>query len=95
MKYTPGPWEIVVRFLEFDRPVYIISNEEPADHPDKYGRVVGNMRLIAAAPEMYEALVHIVKYWDGVSESAVDAIKDAVETAEEALDKIQFEVRGG
>jgi hypothetical protein len=32
-----------------------------------------------------EALNHIIEYWNGASESAVDAIEEAISTAEQAL----------
>ncbi len=40
---------------------------------------------------MYDALIHIKEYWNGGSESAVDAIEEAVSTAKETLDIVDGE----
>jgi len=71
-QHTPGPWEIGDRDIygadgfavaEFDG-VFIARNADPAKHPSEPGQCVdrspdevsANARLIAAAPELLEAL---------------------------------------
>ena len=42
--------------------------------------------LEAENKRLREALEHIKEYWNGNPESAVDAIEEAIHTAEEALE---------
>ena len=45
-----------------------------------------NERLEAENKRLREALEHIKEYWNGNPESAVDAIEEAIHTAEQALE---------
>lgn len=48
-----------------------------------------NAKLVAAAPDMYEALEHIIEYWnrDRNDEAMHDALWHIIETAEKAIKK--------
>lgn len=56
MKYTAGPWEIRKRDIEGFYSGYVILNEEEND---------SNSNIIAAAPEMLEALEAILEICTG------------------------------
>ncbi len=88
MNITKGKWEVKYEFNVFCGNRIIAPCGGHANNVDNE-RVrienIANAHLIAAAPKMYDALVHIAEYWNGGSESAVDAIEEAITTAEEAL----------
>ena len=93
-RYTPGPWD-----YDMD---YIVAPDPDGRHPDIYiaeiahsddeGRIASpeqqdaNRRLIAAAPELLEALDYLLeqtvdmdlKYGIGLSEGEEDARKKAL-----------------
>jgi hypothetical protein len=50
---------------------------------------IANAKLVAAAPDMYNALEHIIEYWnrDRNDEAMHDALWHIIETAEKALEK--------
>jgi hypothetical protein len=52
-KFTPGPWKAVFD----DRKIYIEGIGVPTDKNEK-----ANAHLIAAAPELYEALEALLSY---------------------------------
>ncbi len=82
-KHTPGPW----------KPTYESDPYRLVDHTD--GREIAavsgvdnenrdaNARLIAAAPDLLEALKGLLPMWEsGVSEPWVEAAKAAIAKAE-------------
>ena len=68
-KFTPGPWH--VEGYEFTRDLvggtivqkYTVMSVD-FDESDKFGQLVANARLIAKAPEMYEALKKLMDRLD-------------------------------
>ena len=71
MKHTPGPW--FVNYLDGER-YSIVDNKDMgafsgiaivAFHDDAEGETKANARLIAAAPELLEALKQAVAWMDG------------------------------
>ncbi len=88
MKFTPGPWEVKYEFNVFsgNRLTAACGGHSNNVASEKvHAENIANAHLCAAAPEMYDALIHIIEYWNGGSESAVDAIEEAIETAKSAL----------
>ena len=64
MKWTPGPWLMIEAGLFFDimgpDGIYVVGDEGIGPG----GGAEANARLIAAAPEMYEALKAVVQWAD-------------------------------
>lgn len=95
-KHTPGPW-VVTRVT---KPVRHWTVEIPGDHPFAIGRDGGpddvheqdaaNARLIAAAPDMLEALKEVEREMDAVihgtvtldAETLWDVVSRAIAKAE-------------
>jgi hypothetical protein len=90
--HTPGPW-----FAAWD---YIVANDPTGQHDDLYlaeiviaddeGRIVSpeeqgaNAALIAAAPDMFNALCDVFEFWDepNMSETDIrDRVRDAIAKA--------------
>ena len=59
-KYTPGPWSLSANYHQTQK-VVSDSCEIVKLPPTEVGKA--NARLIAAAPEMLEALEECYKYW--------------------------------
>ena len=107
MKHTPGPWKLIVDDKAYfgDELKIVTDNRHIATVNPATNEGPANAQLIASAPdlleenarlkeinrEMVEALEHIAEYWNGGSESAVDAIEHAIETAQEILSKAEGE----
>ena len=75
-KFTPAPWFITanklnVKNVNLDKLICFTSNETT------YNESEANANLIAAAPDLYEALVGVLKLWDATIGSEEDAIKQA------------------
>ena len=84
-KWTAGPWFANERFVSTrDGGFGDIAVCQP-DHDASNE----NARLIAAAPELFEALVHIEEYWNGNQTEAamIDALEEIGECARAALAK--------
>lgn len=75
-KFTPGPWEVhgeVEHNISRTTSVYICRSDEPwpngqlamVNTADGFGSQVANANLIAAAPELYEALEAIAAMLGG------------------------------
>ena len=95
-KFTPGPW-----FVKDDPALMIVAREgcpvvaelcaiERSEGNEEFA----NASLIAAAPELYEALESIAEYWnrDRNEDAMHDACWHAVNTAADALAKARGEV---
>ena len=61
--HTPGPWEVLLHRFEAKRPFYkvaagdeVVTVADVPQHPLDPWNAEANARLIAAAPEMLEAL---------------------------------------
>jgi hypothetical protein len=83
-KHTPGPWGISAstgQFLISQRDTgKIIANTRPRSNEQDFN----NARLIAAAPELLEALEACVAYFDG---NCVDVECDSIKAATIAAEK--------
>jgi hypothetical protein len=100
-KHTPGPWVAVGRFVEVaDDNVPDICTTDPAaigqqNLPRSYAECCANARLIAAAPELLEALKELVAAVDAIGErpsgeltprALLEALFDAALGARMAID---------
>jgi hypothetical protein len=86
-QYTPAPWKIGVRQPSSDKFIYGPSGEEVADCDRLFNTPqenLANARLIAAAPELLEALqaaeIAIESYSGGES-SDLETIRAAISKA--------------
>lgn len=106
-KFTPGPWkatsftlhtgEEVMRIVPTD--AYGIINRGPGPICEVFSQKVGipdesciaNSKLIAAAPDLYEALEEIVQNAVVYYEGSMDIYSEAIENARNALAKARGE----
>jgi hypothetical protein len=75
MKHTPGPWKRGSRILDIvgSKPVTLIATIAcPSEHPATEAKAHANSNLIAAAPEMLEALKELVAEFDSRNEEFED-----------------------
>lgn len=58
MSFTPGPWKVEGRLISDKSGAYILEAYLPYDKPEDEARaeMATNLRLAAAAPEMYKLL---------------------------------------
>ena len=86
-KYTPGPWvadRVRVGYSVMDAKClgYVV---QPSDDEGRYGTIMteANARLIAAAPELLEALMELVDEAEmgGSSRAQWDAMRDRARAA--------------
>ncbi len=89
MKHTPGPWKAYKRAEPVGFAEYEIHYSDDGECVAEVVHGEADAHLIAAAPDMYEALVSICEYWNGGPDSAVDAIEHAMVVANEALAKAE------
>lgn len=87
-KHTPGPWStgIVFGFTEVVAPTLNVANIRGRTIPEQDA----NARLIAAAPELLEALeecVHALAEWVEIAEPS-DMREDELDTLEKARSAI-------
>jgi hypothetical protein len=79
-KFTPGPWEKKFNYLR----VQAVAEPKVAicytDTFGTSGQGVGNANLIAAAPEMFEALENLVELFSDESPAFIQA-QDAIAKA--------------
>jgi len=82
-KHTPGPWWADfdgentfdgVEIQQVGRLHYVPVANVPVDYTDREEREA-NARLIAAAPDMYEALCKL-EYWFDTDQEILDAMSD-------------------
>ncbi len=91
-KHTPGPWNAAIHFGRYDQPI-IIGNKSEIARLNSFSnkQYKANAKLIAAAPEMLEALVAFIESQscDGNGRVTVNTQKhrSAVYLAEEAIKK--------
>jgi len=96
-KWTPGPWK---KQFEFDyEPIYLVSEgnliatvapDNLQEATEEFGEVnLANARLIAAAPELYEALQGILEI--GKRDMSNPKYDGYFNTAKEALAKARGE----
>lgn len=94
-KHTPGPWEIDEQ--DYGDELWFggtgcglvtvngWSNGGRKDQPDEWAQLLTDARLIAAAPELLEALKGMVEhFWIAGSEAEWDAIQKATKTIAKA-----------
>lgn len=97
VRHTPGPWRVNV--ISFTPVVYVTTEdhqtvavahapEHELDAPEHKAQAEANARLIAAAPELYQALVTIRDGYWSEGESWEDMVFDLKRTAAEALRKV-------
>lgn len=65
-KFRPGPWIYYIPVGRTHDKEYFISRKGSLAHADVYGKA--NARLIAAAPDMYEALKMIIEPYKATDE---------------------------
>lgn len=73
-KYTPGPWDASRDGTPDYAPQYTVYAEATGDRVATAFGAEANASLIAAAPDMYEALARITEYYNsfGVRSYALD-----------------------
>ncbi|ANA73641.1 hypothetical protein [Pseudomonas aeruginosa] len=89
-KHTPGPWEYSpVRGSIALLHIYCADNKGPFHVERSDAETDANAKLIAAAPELLEALQHIEEYWnrDSNEQAMTDALWHIIETAQAAIAK--------
>ena len=93
MNHTPGPW----KFEHFSHGYYMISQDDAAperewgylaqvrDHSASSSRTLANARLIAAAPELLNAVIAAVDWTgmdgDGISDPVLAQLQAAIVAA--------------
>ena len=91
--FTNGPWELCEKgdYDDFGgQSMVVIGDDKRIAAVHASGKTgEANARLIAAAPDLYDALEHIFEYWnrDHNEEAMGDALWHIIETAEAALAK--------
>ena len=100
-KFTPGPWSIFGPLSDKHEPAYRVSAERtlsltvsPCPDGFVHGENKANAHLIAAAPELYEALEEIVENAVVYYEGSMDIYSEAIENARNALAKARGEENG-
>jgi hypothetical protein len=76
-KHTPGPWVVIPRGESSGKSVATIEPKPESMETTNYWTVAdvnglraeweANLRLIAAAPELLEALQGVVAFWDSIT----------------------------
>ena len=91
MTHTPGPWHSVGHNIEDDNGKVVATTEAP--NGDEFPRAGTNRRLIAAAPELLEALKEIAEGKGRFSQDplthASNTIEDMIEIAHNAIAKAE------
>ena len=81
IKHTPAPWKVILS------PTQIVTNDKVIANINKvcsdFGESQANARLIAAAPELLEALEAVLDggYIDYGFQSVIDKVKNAIKQA--------------
>lgn len=98
-KWTPGPWRVEDLEIYGSRPgrPYILVATVPKNHVSEFAPVepqaVPTVHLIAAAPDLYEALERIVKWMDAQGFNALYQDDTAIKDARAALAKSRGETK--
>jgi hypothetical protein len=85
MKYTPGPWHVGIKPGPM---IYNQYGDQIADMHDPLPCIdnlvnKANARLIAAAPDLLEALEHVVRWFDQINPIDVERYRAAIKKATE------------
>lgn len=98
-KHTPGPWCLSDEspMIIEDKHKVIVGSASTYPHSGYFpseNEAKANARLIAAAPDLLEALKSIAEFWnrDHNEKALIGACWHAVETAEAAIAKAEGEV---
>lgn len=93
-KHTPGPWfvnghEHYTKYVEARIGGGLLQEVAACGPTEKQEQQEANARLIAAAPELLEALQHIEEYWnrDSNEQAMTDALWHIIETAQATIAK--------
>ena len=97
-KFTPGPWRVKADPYHFMTLSTVVAGEIGKEGFNRMVVQVGgwnewkeqeaNAHLIAAAPELYEALKYVLKCWD---DDRGLLINDSMDKARAALKKLEAE----
>lgn len=90
MEHTPGPWKVVGQYrahhqdevrLRIDGPKGYIALTEPYNGSNK--EIVANAHLIAAAPDLLEAAVHLLSlnHTQGVTQEQYELAEQELDSA--------------
>jgi hypothetical protein len=84
MRHTPGRWEVMGAYgsVVTENPFKLVAavyGDDPECHDDERRRA--NSRLIAAAPEMLEALKLAMKIGDGCSRGFLGEVQTKIQAA--------------
>lgn len=91
-KFTLGPWDVD----EGDLSVYqletgkTIVNQSVGNDTPEYKTVEANARLIASAPELLEALITALPYWEIIEADEIyrpDVVKKIIKKIRSAIAK--------
>lgn len=99
-KHTPGPWHVADMIgkeedeTDFRLCFHAIKAGDEFVSSTWAGPHIANARLIAAAPELLDALIHIEEYWnrDQNDTAMSDALWHIIDVAQEAIAKARGEV---
>lgn len=96
-KHTPGPWCGIEGHVYADRPDFMVAKVfGRSKHQDDTSELEANTRLIAAAPEMYEALKAFKATFPttlaGLRDFSVVDLQDALKLANQAISRVEGEL---
>lgn len=87
-KHTPGPWDYSFESIDPEWAVVKINGGLVVANVNSHARQEANARLIAAAPEMYEALVALKRDLE-TRYGVLDLSLSVIEAMERALAKAE------
>ena len=100
-RFTPGPWKTAERAKGSNQGIVIrsVNHDDGGSIAISLGyqseECLANARLIAASPDLLDALISIKEYWsrDRNDQAMHDACWHAVETAAAAIAKVRGETQ--